>query len=148
MSEEKTKKDIYVSARQSHLVTEVTQRHTYDSFTLTATGTKQVSLIIPFMVKRVKFNFSYYFKSDINVNFLVTSDLVYNDVVGNLNKFAIYSAVPQAYTIGTLTSDTIIEYVFKEPRQVNGTYNFKFTEQNGATIVSGTVLLHCEFLDQ
>lgn len=100
------------------------------------------------MVKRVKFNFSYYFKSDINVNFLVTSDLVYNDVVGNLNKFAIYSAVPQAYTIGTLTSDTIIEYVFKEPRQVNGTYNFKFTEQNGATIVSGTVLLHCEFLDQ
>lgn len=121
------------------------QQHLFTTVTFTTDPvTKSVAVNIPFLVKRVVINFAYTFKSDIGVAFLVTSDMVYGDTVGLLNNFG-YSDGTFIYNTQTLSADNNFTYIYREPKVLNGNYNFTFDNILVSSITSGTVLIHCEF---
>jgi len=129
----------------------LTQQHTFNSVSVTSSSTKSVQIDVGFLVKRVKINFAYSFISDLGVCMSVTSNMVYNDTVGVLNKYALTSAAPAIYNSDVLSNDNCFTYIFREPKKISGSYDFTFTlfdNYTTTTIASGNVIIHCEFLSE
>lgn len=129
----------------------LTQQHTFNYVAVTGNSTKSIQLDVSFLVKRVKINFAYSFVSDLGVCMGVTSNLVYGDTVGVLNKYALTSAAPAIYNSDVLSTDNCFTYIYREPKKISGGYDFTFSlfsNYTATTIASGSVLIHCEFLSE
>jgi len=129
------------------------QQHIFRSLDLgtAATVTKPVFCSVPFKVQKIRFDFAYYNASTVDqTDYIVSSDITNNELVGQLNKFSnvIVTAGPTTtyYCVDGFSNDKMQDYVFKDPITVNGDINFKFTQQNTATIASARVVVHIEFL--
>jgi len=111
-----------------------------------AVTNKSFYAAVPFKVQRVRFDFSYVVKADNIVNYLVTSDLTNNELVGNLNRYS-HTVAADYYSVDGFAQDKTIDYIFKTPVDVAGAINLTFNNlTTTTTVTSADVVVHVEFL--
>lgn len=102
---------------------------------------------VPFPVKEVRFSFAYGISADSLVMYIVSTDMVQSDVIGSLNNYAFTDAGGLAYYIEGFKKDKEMQYIFKEPRQVQNSISINFSNmQQLANISAMNVTVHGEFL--
>jgi hypothetical protein len=105
----------------------------------------QVAAVFP--VKKIKFNFSYAIKSVTVPIYIITSDIVNNDIVGVQNNYAFTDAAGNLWYVDPFKQDGVFEYIFRDPVMLNGNINLTFINQGVASqTITNTVVAHVECL--
>jgi hypothetical protein len=100
---------------------------------------------IIFPVKKVKFNFAYYFNSDGLVNFVATSNIVNSDVIGVLNRYSLTNNAGDVISADSLKESNSISFVFKDVQQISG-LSIKLIKLLNVTLTDADITIHIEFL--
>jgi hypothetical protein len=101
---------------------------------------------ISFPVKKVKFGWSYVISANNIVNYVITSNLVNGDVVGNLAKYSYTDAGGDIWSSDSFKESQTFSFVFKDPKLIGGGITFNFQELVSATVASARLVLHMECL--
>jgi len=115
------------------------QQHVFSNLTVgTALITKMsVNAFVPFMVKKIRFDFAYTSTATVLGNYVVSSDIVNNEAVGTMNRFSYYTAgAPAKYTIvDGFSDDKMFDYVFRDPISANGGIVFTFNNLATTSVI-------------
>lgn len=134
------------------------QKNIYQIIRFNRLGDFTTNIDVPFDVKeiRIRLAYSFYFDNNINVlNYLVKSDLVDGDVIGNLTQFSFTKVVPDPpdpdidrdFYIDKFDDRTMQSFRFTQPVRINGTFTTTITSLS-ANIppTDGNILIYYEFL--
>lgn len=118
-----------------------------ENTTVNETTTLSINAFLNFKVKEIRFSFAYDIIDFGLINFVVSSPLSNNDIVGNLNKFSLNNGLLYYYVDG-FKKQNEMRYIFEDPIKVFGSIPFTFRNLNFAAgnTLSAFVIIHMECL--